>query len=382
MNGTPRIKYVRISALGKGSVVSNKNLAQEPLDLNTFLAQAPAFTMIMYTFPIQPDHLKVLQDYAGKHLTPLVAIHSAGLYSYFRVGLPGAFPIVDTHPDEFATTDLRLLSPWPELQAFAADMTKNIESMNDHEHGHLPYVVILLYFLEKWKETHGDYPKKYAEKVEFKKFVAAGARRDNPEGGEENFDEAVAAAVKSTVSASLPSTLKEVFEYPHVESVSASSNSDGATGPSSTSSRTLTMFSQVEQKSTFWIIADAIKKFYEKHGCLPLPGNVPDMKAQSKVYIQLQNIYKTKARNDVAEVLDTVRRSTGGEEIDLSEVELFCKNAAFVKLVNMEGVGADHLPTVTSKHFTYQVIHCHKIPGPKTSSTIADPKTRRTTSSG
>lgn len=212
---------------------------EEPLDLDTFLAQAPAFTMIMYTFPIQPDHLEILQAYAGKHLTPLVAIHSAGLYSYFRVGLPGAFPIVDTHPDEFATTDLRLLSPWPELQAFAAEMTRNIETMDDHEHGHLPYVAILLHFLAKWKESHGEYPKKYAEKVQFKKFVAAGARRDNAEGGEENFDEAVAAAVKSTVSASLPSTLKEVFEYPHVESVSASNHNDGPTGPFPTLSQIL-----------------------------------------------------------------------------------------------------------------------------------------------
>lgn len=114
--------------------------------------------------------------------------------------------------------------------------------------------------------------------------------------------------------------------------------------------------SQADRKSTFWVIAEAVKQFYEKHGCLPLPGNVPDMKAQSKVYIQLQNIYKTKARNDVAEVLDTVRRSPGGEDIDPSEVELFCKNAAFVKLVSKEGVAADHLPTVTSKYFTYQSI--------------------------
>lgn len=193
---------------------------QEPLDLPTLLAQAPTFTMIMHTFPIQPDHLDVLKDYAGKHLTPLVSVHSAGLYSYFRVGLPGAFPIVDTHPDEFATTDFRLLSPWPELEAFAADMTKDIETLDDHEHGHLPYVVILLHYLAKWKDTHGEYPQKYAEKVEFKKLVATGARRDNPEGGEENFDEAVAAAVKSIGAPSLPSTLKEVFEYKHTDLVS------------------------------------------------------------------------------------------------------------------------------------------------------------------
>lgn len=175
--------------------------------------------MIMFTFPIDPKHLQVLQDYGNRHLTPLVAIHSAGFYSYFRIFLPGAFPIVDTHPDESATTDLRLLSPWPELQNLANELTKDIDTMDNHEHGHIPYVVILLHYLKKWKDSHGDYPKNYAEKIEFRKTVANGAR-SVPEGGEENFDEAVAAVVKTIVPTALPSSLKEVFNYAHADLVS------------------------------------------------------------------------------------------------------------------------------------------------------------------
>lgn len=98
---------------------------------------------------------------------------------------------------------------------------------------------------------------------------------------------------------------------------------------------------------------------------MPLPGNVPDMKAQSKVYIQLQNIYKAKARQDVTEVLDTIRQTPGGEDIDPSEVELFCKNAAFVKLVNMGGVGADHLATMTGEYFTSRILHWQNFCGPE-----------------
>lgn len=60
------------------------------------------------------------------------------------------------------------------------------------------------------------------------------------------------------------------------------------------------------------------------------------MKAQSQVYIKLQNIYKEKARQDVNEVLDAVVHTPGGEEIDPTEVELFCKNARFIKLINAE----------------------------------------------
>ena len=70
------------------------------------------------------------------------------------------------------------------------------------------------------------------------------------------------------------------------------------------------------------------------------------MKAQSSVYIQLQNIYKAKARRDVAEVLEIVQATPDGREIDPGEVELFCKNAAFVKLINAGGAKADRLVTV------------------------------------
>ena len=58
------------------------------------------------------------------------------------------------------------------------------------------------------------------------------------------------------------------------------------------------------------------------------------MKAQSTVYVQLQGIYKSKARQDVAEVLETVRAHPRGKEIDVAEVESFCKNAAFIKLIH------------------------------------------------
>jgi amyloid beta precursor protein binding protein 1 len=58
------------------------------------------------------------------------------------------------------------------------------------------------------------------------------------------------------------------------------------------------------------------------------------MKAQSTVYVRLQNIYKAKARQDAAEVLQTVRSHASGKDIPAAEVEIFCKNAAFIKLIH------------------------------------------------
>src|SRR5437762_1551825 len=63
------------------------------------------------------------------------------------------------------------------------------------------------------------------------------------------------------------------------------------------------------QSANFWVIAAAVRDFYESTGALPVPGAVPDMKAQSNVYVELQNIYKAKARKDVAQVVSIVRKT-------------------------------------------------------------------------
>lgn len=71
------------------------------------------------------------------------------------------------------------------------------------------------------------------------------------------------------------------------------------------------------------------------------------MKAQSTVYVKLQSIYKAKARQDVAEVLETARNHSKGGDIDVAEVENFCKNAAFIKLVR--DIDASDIKAIASK---------------------------------
>ncbi|KAJ8120293.1 hypothetical protein ONZ43_g2961 [Nemania bipapillata] len=289
---------------------------EEKLDLHHVLDSSGSFTLIMYTNPTLPDDLATIEAYASQHQTPVVCIHSAGFYSYFRFSLHGTFPIVDTHPEVEKTTDLRLLQPWPELSEFAKRMVEGIDTLEDHEHGHLPYLVILLHFLDQWRQSHdGKNPTTPKEKKEFGKLVLGGSRTNNPEGGEENFQEAINAINKNIKVPELEPGLEEVFN--HQDS------------------------SEAERQSSFWIIARAIHLFYQEHGCLPLPGSLPDMKAQSSVYVKLQGLYKAKARKDAQEVLETVRESAGGEHVNPTEVDLFCKNARFVKLINTSPKGLD-----------------------------------------
>jgi amyloid beta precursor protein binding protein 1 len=80
-----------------------------------------------------------------------------------------------------------------------------------------------------------------------------------------------------------------------------------------------------------------VSEFYDKHGVLPLPGTVPDMKAQSADYMELQTVYKSKARQDAATVLQIVRKLEADlgrtKAADEKEVEAFCKGAGHIKLI-------------------------------------------------
>ena len=61
------------------------------------------------------------------------------------------------------------------------------------------------------------------------------------------------------------------------------------------------------------------------------------MRARSTEYIDLKNIFRSKAKNDIAEVLQTVRALETelgrAKPVSEQEVDTFCKNAGFVRLI-------------------------------------------------
>ena len=295
--------------------------------LETFIGQDKVlqpYTLVLVVAPIDPAILSTIQQHATALQIPTFFFHSIGYYSHFSINLPPAFPIVETHPEPTATTDLRLLKPWPELSTFAKKKTEGMASKNAHDKGHIPYIALLLYYLEQWREKHdGKVPETYKEKQEFRD---AYVRTGSPD--EENFDEACAAVLKALNPPVPSSSVGEILNAPEAQNITAAS-------------------------PPFWVIANAIQQFYTQHNELPLPGSVPDMKAQSKDYIELQNIYKDKARADAAEVLASVRKTEKDTSrspklaIDEKEVENFCKGAAHIHLVRgrtFQVVQAGELP--------------------------------------
>ena len=92
------------------------------------------------------------------------------------------------------------------------------------------------------------------------------------------------------------------------------------------------------QSSSFFLTAHAISAFVSATGALPLPGTLPDMKAQSADYIALQNLYRSKSQADIEAITLTIRdlESTlqRPKQIPAKEIEAFCKNASWVKLIH------------------------------------------------
>ena len=184
--------------------------------VETFIAKPDnldPYTVILVASTIDPEVLETLVQHCAKKSIPLFSSHSVGFYSQFSVQLPSIFPIVDTHPDTTSTIDLRVLKPWQALRDLAERATKDLHSLDDHDHGHIPYVLLLLHYVDIWKTKNGGrVPQTYKEKIELREMIRNGERHANTEGGEENYQEAVAAVLKTLNPPSLGSGVREVFE--------------------------------------------------------------------------------------------------------------------------------------------------------------------------
>lgn len=96
------------------------------------------------------------------------------------------FIVIETHPDN--ATDLRLSTPFPHLIDYVA--TFNLDELDQTDHGQVPFVVVLLKYIEAWKKEDSSIqiPLSYKQKKELEKKILAGKRTPD----EENFDEAIA----------------------------------------------------------------------------------------------------------------------------------------------------------------------------------------------
>lgn len=197
----------------------------------------------------------------------------------------------------------------------------DFDNMDSMQHGHVPFVVILLKYLKKWKAEHdGKLPSTYAEKNEFKAAIRTGMRSSD----EENFEEAIAATWRACTETKVPSSVQQIFSDPACENVTA-------------------------QSANFWLLTNAVKQFVNGpgKGLPPLAGALPDMKADSDRYVALQKVYRQKAQADllaVKNILAQILSSLGlkSDTISDPEIEAFCKHAVFIKVIRYKSLAEEY----------------------------------------
>lgn len=193
----------------------------------------------------------------------------------------------------------RLLCPFKELQEFADSF--ELAKLDEFNHRHVPYFVLLIQFLKEWKEGHGgQIPKNFAEKQEFGKFIQSKAHSFYEE---ENFQEAVKFAHKAFLDPkNLPGNVEKIFASPLLENIT-------------------------DKSSHFWIQAAALKKFYEKFETLPVRSTIPDIVSDTDNYLRLKKIYEKKAEADRHEILTIISNLISKEGvISDDELKVFCDN--------------------------------------------------------
>ncbi|XP_057667798.1 NEDD8-activating enzyme E1 regulatory subunit [Diorhabda carinulata] len=247
----------------------------------------------------------------SKHLwaydVPLLVCRSIGFLGYIRLQVK-EHTVIETHPDS-ENYDLRLLSPWRSLKEHLESI--DVAMLDSKTRSHTPALVILYYYLNKYKELNGGaLPKTRHEKDILKKMI-----RDSPVANEgcvrvleENFEEAIRYANTCLNPPIVPHNVQEILDDDSCKKLSHNS-------------------------SSFWIMCMALREFVEGEGSLPVKGSLPDMAADTTSYITLQQLYHRQAEQQ-AEVIyrraSDIARDLGLplEAITQNEVKLFCKHSS------------------------------------------------------
>ncbi|XP_066509924.1 NEDD8-activating enzyme E1 regulatory subunit-like [Hoplias malabaricus] len=253
---------------------------------------------------------------------PFLVCRTYGLVGYMRLVVK-EHTVVESHPDN-ALEDLRLDQPFTELKNHFASY--NLDNMEKRDHSHTPWIIVVAKYLEKWYNEHDvQLPKNYKEKEAFRQLIRGGIRTNEsgaPEE-EENFDEAIKNVNTALNATKISSAVEDIFNSEQCENITS-------------------------QTPVFWLMVRGVRDFVrnEGNGLLPLRGTIPDMIADSDKFINLQNVYREKALQDAAVVskhIQTHLQNVGKppECVSENDIRLFCKNAAFLRVVRCRSLAEE-----------------------------------------
>lgn len=291
-------------------------LANEP----QFLDQ---FQLVLAT-QLDEQATKLLAELCWQKHLPLLVVTSYGLLGSLRLQVQ-QHAIADAKLDP-PRHELRLSKPFPALEKFAQGF--ELEKLPTIEHAHVPFVVLLLQAMTRWRKSHdGKAPATFPDKMAFKKDLQAMAW--GPPGHEINFIEAAENAYKAYVPPQVPEEVAPVL-------AAAKAHTDS-----------LETLEKTKETREFWLLARALAEFVNQNdGMLPVTGVVPDMTASTEAYVALQELYVTKAKEDATKVHELLRQrlqalQLPADTVSFDAVAAFCKNAPSIGMLETRSVAQE-----------------------------------------
>ena len=271
-----------------------------------------SFTVLIATNLLSDENDK-LYSIAKKNNLRLVIVKNNGLINYIRL-YENYHGNMSLRLLDNPVSDYRLSCPWKELKDFANSF--DLEKMDLIDHKNVPYFVILLKALDKYRNNKNDpeaNPNNKEEKEEFKNIVKGFMLSTGTEGENENIEEALSKIYFCNKYNNKLTTYKmeqifEVIEKTSQKEIFSKSNN---------------------YMKLFFIYFITLKQFFNKYKTYPLCGPIPDMISNTKNFIGLKQIYNTKAKNDHKEMRDMINIEIK-ENKNLSDEE----KAELNKLVN------------------------------------------------
>ncbi|XP_063244767.1 NEDD8-activating enzyme E1 regulatory subunit isoform X1 [Bacillus rossius redtenbacheri] len=368
--GTEILKSLILPGVGAFTIVDGKKITEEDIGCNFFLdadscgqSRAQVATQLLLELNADvrgdyvdenvdvllensPDFFNSFTVVIGTSLTerllillskklwdldiPFVVCQSYGFVGYIRLQF-SEHTVVEAHPDN-EIPDLRLDAPFPELKRHLDSV--DLETMGLKDHAHVPYVIVLYKYLEKWRGCHdGRLPCTYREKEGLRELIRSGILTDE-EGvpqAEENFEEAIKAVNYAVLPTVVPPQVQKILDDDCCVNLTSESK-------------------------PFWVMAKALRDFVESEGQgrLPVRGAIPDMTADTQRYISLQQVYHGQASKDAETVFKHVQQllhqlSQPADTVSEKDVRLFCKHAANLHAVRGTSV-ADECAAVNREN--------------------------------
>ena len=271
-----------------------------------------SFTVLVATNLLSEENNK-LYSISKKYNLRLVIVKNNGLMNYIRL-YENYHGNMSLRLLENPVSDYRLSCPWKELIDFSNSF--NLEKMDIIDHKNVPYFVLLIKALEKFRENKKNpkaNPKTEEEKEEFKNIVKGFMLKTGTEGENENIEEALKNIYFCNDSYNNLTTYKMQNIFDEIEKTSQKD-----------------LFSKSNNfMKLFFIYFISMKKFFQKNNTYPLCGTIPDMISNTANFIGLKQIYNIKAKNDHKEMRDIINNEIK-ENKNLSDDE----KSQLDKLVN------------------------------------------------